>query len=360
MKHAHVIKYSSVLILLILLVPSLIPTSSAGIVNKKRTIKVAFIWQRWDPLDTPAKIGMMIYKKILRDAEKRYDVTFEIYEFWDRWRDGDVQQGKLLKFNIDVVVGPGGFGGWNSPKGYRMELRDFVRKGGGFYGICGDSTFGSLGAVNLPHGYQIPLKKATESWGLTPMLGLANVYTDASAFDHILKYPLWIKKADMIKLVGQLPVSRAAIRIEPADLPIYEPYYNDRIRVMLGNAPLVDGPKILRLFMSDVYTLAEFKGTDNPYDTTLKGKKAIVATYYGRGRVILSVPHPELTIGNENAHDVFVRNILWLANALPIQERLQGKVLFWGSLFVANKLEKSELWSLLIILNQLREASSIA
>jgi hypothetical protein len=189
------------------------------------------------------------------------------------------------------------------------------------------------------------------------MLGLVNVYTDASAFDKILQYPFWIKKADVIKLAGQLPLSRAAIRIEPADLPIYEPYFNDRVRVMLGNAPLVDGPKIVGLFIPEVYTLAEFQGTDAPYDASIKGKKAIVATYYGRGRVILSVVHPELTVGNEKAHDVFVRNILWLANALPIKERLQDKIFFWGSLVIAHKLEKTKLWYLLVIIHQFREAS---
>jgi hypothetical protein len=357
MKHARILKYLSIFIILLLLIPIVVPTSFAEPFNRKRTIKVAFIWQRWDILDIPAKIGMMIYKKILRDAEKTYDVSFEIYEFWDRWHDGDVQQGKLQKLDIDVVVGPGGFGGWNSPADYRKELKDFVRRGGGFYGICGDSTFGSLGVVNLPRGYQIPLKKATDSWSFTPMLGLANVYTDASAFDQILKYPLWIKKADVIRLAGQLPVSRAAIRIEPVDLPIYAPYFNDRVRVMLGNAPLIEGPRILRLFMPDVYTLAEFKGTDDPYDASIKGKKAIVATYYGQGRVILSVVHPELTIGNDKAHDVFARNILWLDNALPIKERLHDKALFWGSLFIAYKLEHSELWYLFILLNHLRESS---
>jgi len=358
MKKHHLIKYLSFFMILVLVLPIIVPTSTAGIFDKKKTIKVAFIWQRWDILDIPAKIGMMIYRRILREAEKEYDVTFEIYEFWDRWRTGDVQQGKLQKLDIDVVVGPGGFGGWNSPKDYRTEIKKFVRRGGGFYGICGDSTFGSLGVVNLPRGYKLPLKKATGSWSFTPMLGLANVYTDASAFDGILQYPFWIKKADVIKLAGQLPVSRAAIRIEPAELPIYEPYHNDRVRVMLGNAPLVDGPKLFKLFMSDVYSLAEFRGTDEPYDETIKGKKAIVATYYGTGRVILSVVHPELTIGNDKAHDVFARNILWLANALPIKERLKDKLMFWGSIYIANRLENTELWYLLIMLNQLREESA--
>jgi len=147
------------------------------------------------------------------------------------------------------------------------------------------------------------------------MLGLANVVTDASAFDKILRFPFWFLKTDMIKTVGQLPISRAAIKINPSTLPIQEPYYRDRIRVMLGNAPLEDGPILFRAFMPKVYDIAIFKGSDDPYDQSIKGKKAIVATRYWRGRVILSVVHPELTIGNTKAHDLFVRNILWCAKS---------------------------------------------
>ncbi|MDG6229676.1 MAG: hypothetical protein QCH96_06895, partial [Candidatus Thermoplasmatota archaeon] len=95
-KHIR-IKYLSLLFFCLLILPAVIPTSSALPFNKKRTIRVAFIWQRWDILDIPAKIGMIIYKRILRAAEKEYDVTFKVYEFWDRWRGGDVQSGKLQK-----------------------------------------------------------------------------------------------------------------------------------------------------------------------------------------------------------------------------------------------------------------------
>jgi hypothetical protein len=159
------------------------------------------------------------------------------------------------------------------------------------------------------------MKRALGFKEFTPMLGLANVVTDASAFDTILRFPFWFMKTNMITMVGKLPISRGAIRIEPAHLPIQEPYYRDRIRVMLGNAPLVDGPILFRLFMPKVYDIAMFKRSDDPYDRSIEGKKAIIATRYWRGRVILSVVHPELTIGNTKAHDVFVRNILWCAKS---------------------------------------------
>ena len=333
---------------LLIIMPCLIPPVNSTILERKEVVRVAFIWQRWDILDIPAKLGMAIYRNILKQAENEYNVKFEIYEFWDRWRGGDVQDGKLEKFNIDVVVGPGGFGGWNSPQKYRTELRKFVRNGGGFYGICGDSTFGSLGVVNLPSGYKLPLKRVTGSMKLTPMLGLANVYTDAGAFDHLIQYPLWLKNRDVIQYVGQLPISRAPIKVESSLLFIQEPYSGDRIRVMLGNAPLVDGPILFRLFMPKVYTLAVFKGSDEPYDETLKGEKAIVATWYGKGRVILSVPHPELTIGNEKAHDLFVRNLLWTAKALPLKEKITTSLPLLITLLNSKDVEHPWLWYFLL------------
>jgi hypothetical protein len=348
-KKKPVIILFTIFIVLLFFFTLLQPQTEAGLLKKKDTIKVAFLWQRWDILDIPARLGMAIYKKILRQAEEEYHVNIEVYEFWDWKHGGDVQNGKLMSMDIDVAVGPGGFGGWVSPRAYRTEIREFVRSGGGFYGICGDSTFGSLGVINLPFGYKNPLKKATGSRTLTPMLGLANVYTDASAFDSILSNPFRFKKTDIIKMVGQLPISRAPIKIESTMMVhIQDPYKGERVRVMLGNAPLVDGPRLLRLFMPKVYTLAEFKGTDDPYDKILKGGKAMVATWYGKGRVVLSVAHPELTIANSKAHDLFVRNLLWCAKSLPIKDQLLNSLPLLFSLYHSDDVEHPLFWYLLL------------
>jgi hypothetical protein len=339
----------AIFFIIILIIPTFIPTVESGLLrDRRKTINVAFIWQRWDILDLPAPIMMMMYKRILRQAEKEYDIKINVFEFWDRWRTGDVQSGKLEKYDIDVVVGPGGIGGWNSPRAYRTELRRFVRNGGGFYGICGDSTFGSLGVINLPKGYKIPLKRAMGERSFTPMLGLANVYTDASAFDHLLENPFSFRKTDMIKLVGQLPISRAPIKVQSGSLSLQELNIRSRVRVMLGNAPLVDGPLLFRLFMPKVHDIAVFKGSDDPYDESIREKKAIVATRYGQGRVVLSVVHPELTVGNSNAHDLFVRNLLWCAQSLPAKNLLGSLLKPWMIWFFSDYIEHEKIiWLLL-------------
>ncbi|HEC80856.1 MAG TPA: hypothetical protein ENI42_00300 [Thermoplasmatales archaeon] len=305
------------LIVFLLILPVFTPTSSAFF-HKKRVIKVAVILQHWDILDI---IGYVLilpsYRKCLKEAEKWYNVKFELYKFWDNWRKGDVQNGKLEKLDIDAIVAPGGFGGWHTPEKYREEIKRFVSNGGGFYGICGDSTFGSMGVKNLPKTYGHLIKRLLGFKELSPMLGLANVYTDASVFKDMVGHPWRFTKLDLAVCLTQLLVSRAPVYFLPTDEPIQKPYFRKTIRMMLGNAPLVSGSKLRGFFMPDVVDIAVFLGSDKPYDKSLRFKKAIVATTYGNGRVILSAPHPELTIGKDKAHDIFIRNLLWVAKALP-------------------------------------------
>ena len=307
----------------ILVLPSLLPTSTAFFHKKRKmdVIRVALIRQRWDILDTIGiwgdEVSTPIYKQRLKEAEKRYGVTFELYEFWDDWNGGNVQDGLLEELDIDVIVAPGGFGGWHTPEKYRAEIREFVRNGGGFYGICGDSTFGSLGVKNLPKRYGHLVKRLLGFKEISPMLGLANVYTDASVFSDMVGNPWRFTKLDMARCLTELVTSRAPVYFVPTDEPIQEPYFGKTVWMMLGNAPLVDGPRFYRLFMPKVIEIAVFRGSDKPYDRSLRGEKAMVATTFGKGRVILSAPHPDLTVGNDKAHDIFIRNLLWAARALP-------------------------------------------
>jgi len=301
--------------MVLLFVSSMFSPVTSGFVVKKRTIKVAIIRQYWDLLDV--RIGnksTIDHKKCLRDAESRYGVKFKVYEFWDGWDGGDVQNGRLEKLGIDVVIAPGGFGGLCTPKKYRKELKQFVKKGGGFYGICGDSTFGSLGLKNPPRKSDYFMAKVLGYDKFTPTLGLANVYTDGSAFDGMVGNLNFLVKFDAMKFLMQLAFSRAPIYFPSVDPPIQEHYFGKTVNVMLGNAPLVKGH---RLFMPKVAGIAFLNGSDKPYGDGIGGKMVIVATTYGKGRVVLSAVHPEHTVGNEEAHDVYERDVLWLARALP-------------------------------------------
>ena len=295
----------------------ILPNASSLFFNNNQ-IRVAIIRQKWDYLDVGygTRISTYLHKKCLRNAEKTYNVSFKIFEFWDDWDQGDVQNGLLRLKNIDVIIAPGGVGGWYTPIKYRQKIKNFVRSGGGFYGICGDSTFGSLGVENLNIKYKYVLCKLLEFPTLSPMLGLANVYTDASVVKNIIENPLILPKLDLIQFLSALPTSRGVVHIKRSISSIQEPYEGKNIRVMLGNAPLVEGDLFKKLYMFPVTTLAVYGRSDDPYDNSINHKKAMISTHYFRGRVILSPVHSEFTIGNKKAQDLYVRNVLWLADEL--------------------------------------------
>ena len=307
----------AIIVFALLVLPNVIISSNANLFFKK-TIKVAIIRQHWDLIDQSlfSRFSTLVHKHRLKQAEKKFDVNIEVFEFWDDWLGGDVQEGMLKKMDIDVIVAPGGVGGFYSPEKYRKIIKKFVWSGGGFYGICGDATFGSLGIKNLDSKYTSLMKRRLGYEEFSPMLGLANVYTDATVFNRILGNPIFFTKINMYRLLSQLPISRTPIYFEKTLLNIQEPYIGRSLPVMMGSAPLVDGPFIYRLFMPKVYTIATYKGYDKPYDRSIQGEKAIIATTYGIGRVILSPVHTELTIGNTKVNDVYMRNVMWLGKIM--------------------------------------------
>jgi hypothetical protein len=315
----RILKIICLIAILSLIIPSLSTTSNAEILTSqtKPTIKVAFTWQKWDILDNSlSKIYMKIYEKHLNKGEKKYNVTFEIYEYWDNLESGDIQNGKLESQGIDILVGPGGFGAWNCPSNYRAKIKQFIEAGGGFYGICGDSTLGTLGFKNLPEGYKEMLNASFGYDDFTPMLGLVNVYMDASFLDQLFKNPERFNKLVMIKIILLVGLSRGTIKVRRNLLTVQKEHFGKNIRVQMGSPPLVNGPLINRLIMSRVYTIAVFKNPAKPYNYKIIGEKAVVAAKYKDSRIILSTPHPELAFANKKSGDFFTRNILWCAKQL--------------------------------------------
>lgn len=314
-KHIYIMMLITISILVI---PTSIQNTSSAFFNKDKIIKVAIIRQRWDFLDkTSGLISNLQHKRCLEDAEEKYNVNIKVYEFWDNKITGDVQKGKLREKDIDVIIAPGGFGSLSSTKKYDRKIKKFVFLGGGFYGICGDSTYGSLGIKNLHRGYSTMITKLLGIKEISPMLKLANVYTDATVFTEVIKHPRFFNSLDLIKFLAKLPGSRAPIYFKPTDPPIQKPHFGETLPMMLGNAPMTEGPAINNLFMPEVETIAIFKGWDDPYSDTIQEQKAIVASRYGFGKVVLSSVHPELTLGRKQTQDVYIRNILWLGDALP-------------------------------------------
>jgi hypothetical protein len=63
---------------------------------------------------------------------------------------------------------------------------------------------------------------------------------------------------------------------------------------------------------------------------------------------VLSVAHPELTIANSKAHDIFVRNLLWAAKSLLLSERILNSLPLLYSLYYSNDISHPLFWYLLL------------
>jgi len=279
--------------------------------TSKTTIKIGFLLQSYDWMDTGVKFILFQYKRCLRAGERRYNVNFELKILMDDLNGGDVHNGALENGDYDIILAPGGYGSWYTSETYRENIRNFISKGGGYYGICGDSTFGGF-TPDLSDGYKEMMGKFFDLKDVTEMLEVVNVCSNMSVFEEMIGDPNNISKTTIWKLLFGLATSRAYIKFIPGIYSIQEPFYNKNVRIMLGNVPLIDAGKNN---MPDVVDVGLFDGYDYPYPRSIVGQKAIVSTTYGDGRVVLSAPHPELTFGNKNAHHVFVRNLLWAANA---------------------------------------------
>ena len=108
--------------------------SSTCLFNHKKVVKIAMICQHWDFMDQSffSRLTKLMHKFRLKQMERDYNVDIEFYEFWDGWKGGDVQDGLLIKLKIDVIIAPGGVGGWYTPWKYRRETKKFLRSVGGF------------------------------------------------------------------------------------------------------------------------------------------------------------------------------------------------------------------------------------
>ncbi|MEF8879549.1 MAG: hypothetical protein V5A64_04070 [Candidatus Thermoplasmatota archaeon] len=277
--------------------------------SDKRKIKIGFMVQTYDWMDVEGLL-LPLHKNCLIKGESWFDVEFEIVVLEDSFNSGDVHSG-ALEDDFDVVVGPGGFGSWCTSSEYREKIKVFIENGGGYYGICGDSTFGGF-KPNVSEEFKPLLKKLFGIEGITEMLGVANVRSNVSVFYEIIS-PENFTKLDVGLFLMKMAFSRAKIKFLESEENIHRSRFNQTEKVMLGNVPLEDAG---RKNMADVSTLAVFNESDRPYPPSIVGQKAMVATTYGEGRVVLSAPHPELTLGNKDAQRIYIRNLLWAADAL--------------------------------------------
>lgn len=187
-----------------------------------------------------------------------------------------IQSGKLAE--VDVLVHPGGSGGKQGNalgEGGRKAVRDFVRKGGGFLGVC-------AGAYLATNDY---------SWSLKLI--------DAKVVDK----RHWARGNGEVKLslspsgatfFGR-PTKEMSIHYAQGPL-LAKPEWDD---------PEVPDYESLAVFASEIAENGAPRGV-------MERTSAAVRCTYGSGRVFCYSPHPELT---EGLHHLIPTTVGWLADS---------------------------------------------
>lgn len=195
----------------------------------------------------------------------------------DRLKPAQIAAGGLQGY--DVVVFSGGSGSAQAKslgETGRERVREFVRNGGGYVGICAGAY---LACSNFSWGLGI-LNASTVSnqW----RRGSGFVETEITVDGTPILGPV---KGVFLVRYNNGPILKPGTR---ADLPAYKP---------------------LALFRTEV---AE---NDTPAGVMVHSP-AQAAAPFGRGRVFVSSPHPENTPGLEH---LIPRGILWAAGKLPAE-----------------------------------------
>ncbi|OPY29768.1 MAG: Pseudomurein-binding repeat protein [Methanobacterium sp. PtaU1.Bin242] len=162
----------------------------------------------------------------------------------------------------DVLAMPGGSGGYyylQSGSISGTAIKNFVRNGGGYLGICA----GAYAAAQYTQGYY-------NGWGLAP-----NVTCTHPDHEGDLTIQITSTGQQILNLSGTITVA----------------HYNGPAMYVSGNA------MVFATYADDIIRS--------------NGMAAIVGDYYGEGRTVLSGPHPEL---DPQYPDIVSNLIVWAAN----------------------------------------------
>lgn len=172
-------------------------------------------------------------------------------------------------FGFDGLIFPGGLGafyGLRNYKGFDDAVRYFVANGGGYMGVCGGAFVAGLSMTEALRSY------------CPNTLGL---------IDAAIASPPWIRYIRQYReATGERVVVTCKITEEPH--PIVEPYQGQTIDIVYSGGPLIRdiGPDVIPLltYIDDIMPL---------------GDVALCCSIFGKGRVVISSPHPETPWGEE-------------------------------------------------------------
>jgi glutamine amidotransferase-like uncharacterized protein len=236
----------------------LCPTLSAAEVANSQPIRVAIYADAGASEDGSPRVQMCLPEKL----------DFEITAI-----DAEqIRAGRLDEF--DVLIHPGGSASEQSRtlgKRGRRRVRQFVKEGGGFIGICAGAY---LASANYP-------------WSLNLL--------DARVVDS----EHWARGKGEVQL--RLPtIGRSALGADDEILTIH---YNQGPLLAPGENQDIADYELLAAFETEIAENGAPQGV-------MKGTTAIARGAYGKGRVVCFSPHPEKTPGR----DTFIRHaVCWAA-----------------------------------------------
>ncbi|KAA0000073.1 MAG: hypothetical protein FE047_02570 [Thermoplasmata archaeon] len=203
----------------------------------------------------------------------------------------DVKKGKLNSYDVFVIPGSARPYTDAMNKKWREEVIKFVENGGGYIGICGGANLASV-------GFDEGGNKALNPF----LLKIANVYVNDEQYEEwqYLWKSNWRHGGPPIKL-----------SILHTNNPIFEGFYGEQRSIRYWGGPGMYEAKEENEKFGEIIPLAiyaeepmevaplhywRWDGKWIPYrnvTTDIKGQYAIVATTYGKGRIVLFGPHPE-------------------------------------------------------------------
>lgn len=226
-----------------LLVATALPVRPAA-AEGKAVVRVAICDDNADPAKGPKNLMRIL------SAENGFAAT--------RITSQEIREGGLAGY--DVLIMPGGSGSKQAErleKAGREKIREFVKSGGGYVGICAGSYLAS----------------SHYDWSL----GLINArvwdraHWDRGGGEVCLR--MTDPGMDLLGLGGSVPV-----------------HYNQGPLLVPDDESDLPGYQVLATFETEVATKGAQPGS-------MTGTHAIIRSTFGQGRVICYSPHPEVTDG---------------------------------------------------------------
>ncbi len=223
----------------------------------------------------PISVGQFSGATSVRDCLNTHEFAVTDIRWSNTRTNWSSRQWADLLSRYDVIVFPGGSGGEMHGRLGRegqQAVRDYVNRGGGFLGICAGAWLASK-----------------------RYLGIANIEGVR---------PWYVG-------VGGLQV---AMEEKASNVFCSARYQAPALRMMeMHNGPMwsLTPPDPSRPSCHVLASYTDKRGTNKMGREFFQGKPAIVTDVYGRGRIVLFSPHPELVSANGN-YEMIAEAVRWL------------------------------------------------